>query len=395
MSWEVWGPPLVVLLVGLVVGLVLALRARGGELPAGGGERAALRARKDMLMEQLRAMEADRDKLHADEYAARKGALVAEAALVLRTLEEAPTTDAAPARPPTPSRAGARVGWALGTVAFFALLGVGLTEFSRPRGQGETMTGGVGDGSPAPAPAPVSPEVEAARATLLERPDDLDALNVVSYDHLLKGELDAAMKTIDQARAVAPKDPGVLTHLAMLQLAVGMSDRAVVGLEEAIAARPDWARPHLWMGLAQLQAGQPAAAEASLQLGGRDGPRAPGAAVRDAAVERGPQPGRCGAGALGRAARCDRLGGARRPGPPHGAPEPRPGRAARRRAAGLPDRPPQRPGQRPARRGEEAPGFGPAGGLLARRRRPDDGGGVAGRGLGLRAARRRRRRGLV
>lgn len=269
-DWSVWGPPLVVLLLGLVAGLLVALRSRTGGIQVAEGERAALLARKQMLVEQVRAMEADRDKLDEAEFAARRDALVSEAALVLKSLEELDAaTDAiagaTPAPPPDTRRTGLFAAYAVGAVLLFAVLGAGLTEFSKPRQQGGSMTGGGpsegGGGGPVAA---LSAEVEAANKTLETDPENLDALNVVSYDHLLKGDLNAAMATIDKARAIAPEDPSVLTHLAMLQLAIGMGDRAIAGLEQAIAARPDWGRPHLWMGLARMQSSDKQLAEKEL-----------------------------------------------------------------------------------------------------------------------------------
>ncbi len=105
MSWDVWGPPIIVLLLGVVAGLVVALRARGAAVPVASGDRAALLARKEMLLEQIRAMEADKDKLDADAFRLRREALLVEATWVERALAE-PTAPAAAA--PAPRR-GVRV----------------------------------------------------------------------------------------------------------------------------------------------------------------------------------------------------------------------------------------------------------------------------------------------
>lgn len=258
-DWSVWGPPLVVLLLGLVVGLVVALRARRGGMGVAAGEEAALLARKEMLLEQVRSMEADRDKLDATEFSQRKDALVAEAALVLKALDELRADPegieaAAESAGPTPRKGRMLAAYAAGAVLLFAVLGAGLTEFTKPRPEGGSMTGGgPAEGGDGPMAA-LAAETAAAEATLASDPTNLEALNVVSYDQLLRGDLKAAMATIDRARAVDPEDPAVLTHLAMLQLAIGMGERATTGLEQAIAARPEWGRPRLWMGLARSQA---------------------------------------------------------------------------------------------------------------------------------------------
>lgn len=269
-DWAVWGPPLVVLLLGLVAGLVVALRARRGGMEVAAGEEAALVARKEMLLEQVRAMEADRDKLAPGEFAKRKDALVSEAALVLKALEELRADPeaveaGAPQSESSPRRGGIVAAYAAGAVLLFAVLGAGLTEFTKPRPDGGSMTGGgPSEGSAGPMAA-LTAEVAAAQETLAAEPENLEALNLVSYDQLLRGDLQAAMATIDRARAVDAEDPAVLTHLAMLQLAIGMGERATAGLEQAIAARPEWGRPHLWMGLARSQAKDKAGTIESLE----------------------------------------------------------------------------------------------------------------------------------
>ena len=60
MNWDVWGAPFVVLAVGVVVGLVLALRSTG---QGRRDPKAELTAKKDALIDQLRSLRADRVKL--------------------------------------------------------------------------------------------------------------------------------------------------------------------------------------------------------------------------------------------------------------------------------------------------------------------------------------------
>ena len=127
-DWSVWGPPLVVLLLGLVAGLVVALRARRGGMGVAAGEEAALLARKEMLLEQVRSMEADRDKLDATEFSQRKDALVAEAALVLKALDElradpAAVEAAAESAGPAQRKGPMLAAYAAGAVLLFAVLG--------------------------------------------------------------------------------------------------------------------------------------------------------------------------------------------------------------------------------------------------------------------------------
>ena len=61
-GFEVWGPPAIVLGLGVVIGCIVALRSRG-EASQGDprqAEREALRARKQSLLEEIRGLEAER-----------------------------------------------------------------------------------------------------------------------------------------------------------------------------------------------------------------------------------------------------------------------------------------------------------------------------------------------
>jgi len=277
MDWNTWGPPLLVLLLGVIVGLVVAMRTRPGASHARAADREALLARKEGLLEQLRALEADRGSLTPAEWEGRREALLAEGADALRALDalevaagplDAGAVAGADASAGAAGASSRRLGWAVGVLAFFALLGVVLTEASRPRAQGGSMTGGGPDeaaAAAAGAPAPERPEVGAARAALAANPQDLAALNLLSYEALLVRDFQTAMGHIEVARQLAPEDPDVLTHLAILQIAVGMADRAEPSLEAAAAARPTSGKPLLWLGLLRAQLGRTDDAKATLE----------------------------------------------------------------------------------------------------------------------------------
>ncbi len=147
MDWQTWGPPLVVLSLGVAVGLGLALSAGGRR--AVDDERLALledlEARRMALMEQIRALGADRDKLGEAGFAARREALVNEAAAVLAELERVESTPAevvAVERAAESSAAGRRTSplaaglWASMVLMFFGLLAVFLTTSSTERTEG-------------------------------------------------------------------------------------------------------------------------------------------------------------------------------------------------------------------------------------------------------------------
>ena len=265
MNWDTWGPPLVVLGVGLGVGLVLALRSRGDATAQDGRE--ALAARKELLVEELRELEADRGKIGDAAFLAQKEALVTEAAAVLRALED-PSAAPRPAPAASPAARGGALVWIGVAVAFFALLGAGLTQFTAPRDQGRPMTGGASSADAAAASAAVT----AAEAALAADPKDIDALNTLTWEAIRTGDLSGAMGHLNVAREVAPDDPLVLTHLAVHQLQIGMTDRAEEGLMRAIAAQPGLARAHLWLALLRYQQGDREAAEASIATARQAGP---------------------------------------------------------------------------------------------------------------------------
>jgi hypothetical protein len=266
-GWDVWGPPTVVLVLGIIIGVIIAMRARGeSRTPADAGRRDGLLARKDTLMEQIRGLDAERGKLSDAEIATRREALITEAATALREAE-APDLPTAPTGPPP--NLGARIAWAVVVVGFFVAVGFGLTEFTAPKdnngmggmgGGGAPSAGGGGGGAATP-----SLRLEAAQKAIAENPDDLGALNDITYETLLSQDFAGAMTHLDKARTMAPEDPDVLIHLSILQLTVGMADRAAPALLKAAELQPNKGKPRLWLGLQQLQVGDNAAATASLQ----------------------------------------------------------------------------------------------------------------------------------
>ncbi|MBL8619499.1 MAG: hypothetical protein JNM72_28060 [Deltaproteobacteria bacterium] len=275
--WSTWGPPIVVLLLGLIVGLVIALLSRGRAAP-GSLERAdqveALRARRDSLLEQLRLLEADRQTLPEAVRLERREALISAAAAVLaelEALEQAPAAAeplATPAAAPAPS--GKQALWrgvqVAGLLVFFAVVALSLTEAGKPRQMGAPPTGGGA------APEGLGQaEVLEAEQKLAANPQDIDALNVLTYSALLRRDFQAAMTHVEAARQVNPEHPDVLIHLGILRLSVNMHEAADSSLRAAIAAQPTRGRAHLWLGLSLLMQQQNDAAigefEQALSLG--------------------------------------------------------------------------------------------------------------------------------
>jgi len=235
-----WVPALITVAAGLAVGgvLVSTLKGRGSSSPG----TAALWARKDALLEQLRALDADRHKLTEQAYQAERGVMIAEAASVLRQLEELGEDRSPPA--------GA---WPLGvalTVAVAVLCVVAV--FSWPDGEEEPVAA-TSSGHVRP------PQGEGGGAPL---PDDLDSLNALVYQAILDGDLQAAMQAHSRAKALGPDDPYVLTHTGALRVAVGLNARAEEALEQVLSTHPDFPRALLWSGIARGTQGDAAGAVA-------------------------------------------------------------------------------------------------------------------------------------
>ena len=262
MDWETWGPPIVVLGVGLVIGAVMALRARssGGEQAtvAHAAQEESLLARKLQLLKQIRELEADVGKLPEAELTLRRERLIGETSVVLEALDKLKDGPIGP-MPTAAAAAGRHLGFYLvAAIGLFLMLGLGLSQTTRERGQGESITGNSQQQSA------LMMRAEAAKKQLEGKPDDLALLNLVTYAALLEQNPKEAMEYVDRARKVAPDDPDVQIHLGILQLMVGMNERAGASIDLALVARPNYAKALLWQGVVKVSIGDNEAAATAL-----------------------------------------------------------------------------------------------------------------------------------
>lgn len=280
MNWEIWGLPLAVLGGGLVVGAVLAQILRRPPQAAPSSNQEELQARYENLSDEIRELEADRNRLDADDYAQRREALIVQAAAALRDMDkDIPYKAAVP--PSETDRNPVQQGMVLVVVlSFFAILGVLLTQNATTRGANETMTGGtsMGGGEDAEASAFMAAltaareqRQAAAQSALSANPQDIDALNVLTYDALLYRDLDAAMRHMESAREIASDNPDVQIHLAILQSSVGMNDRALEALGAAENAGAEAAKLRLWRGFLYARSGRTDEALEDLAFAARNG----------------------------------------------------------------------------------------------------------------------------
>lgn len=265
MNLEVWGPPLAVLVVGLLAGAVVVWRARG-EARGRITRREDLAARKLALVEELRGLQAERAKLPQDEYDRRFRRTLDLAAMALRDLEAAEVVDDTAEVERQVQRAvpGSRgAAWAAAFLAFFAILGLSLTQAVRPRGQADSMTGRAMGGEPVPGEAGSAALAE-LEARLQANPQDLDAAATLAHAAIRAGDFQTGMRYVDAGRAVAPEDPRILASLAALMIAIGMNDRAEATLDQVQAAAPGLSQGWLWRGVLEMRRGQSQAAVPAL-----------------------------------------------------------------------------------------------------------------------------------
>ncbi len=309
-----WGPGLVAAVVGLVLGVGLALRARRGPSGAADSEhsgrsRAEARAiriedlsqRKLQLMQQLRDLE-DTDLAGGIEAAAgERDALEQEAAKVLRELhhleglapavaaatrEAGARTVAAPAPAGlSPQLKGAFTGGAV--VAMAALLLFSLQTGTAERTGNMPMTGGditanptsalpppgAGrPGEPVPGVPPAlqpkpSARLDAARAAVAANPNDVDARVGLGWALVdAEGWIDV-FNNAEQLLALAPEQPDAMTQQAIVRVRMGQTQVAEELLDRALARSPEHGRALAWKGSMRWQAGDAEGAKAMWRKG--------------------------------------------------------------------------------------------------------------------------------
>jgi tetratricopeptide (TPR) repeat protein len=254
MNWSTWGPSIIVLSIGIAIGLVMVIRSRG-----------AIRrdptvnawARKDSLVDQLRALRADKMKIDPHHWEAKWILLLDEAAAALRDAEQAEITPLpdTPDRPTANNAMGRRLLWGLAITVFFIGLGATLQMATQDRTQGGTMTGGAIVGG-----IPLADTIKKLEEEATADPTAIEPRNQLAHIAIQRGEMSEAMKWMDQARALDGEHPEVRTHLAILQVSIGMTERAKTELAAALKSNPTLSEALLWSGLIDLRLGNREAA---------------------------------------------------------------------------------------------------------------------------------------
>ncbi|WP_373048963.1 tetratricopeptide repeat protein [Vulgatibacter sp.] len=273
-----WLPPLLVLGLGLLAGLVLAVKfARSKRGAAAAMPHAVaiedvevrdLRVQRDLLVAQLRELDDTAGKRTADELARDRFALELQAAAVLRDLDLAEARErkaeaaaaaapAAAAAKPTPAWVGAA--WGGGVVLFGALLFFILQSESGNRapggsitGNGPTVNGPAGNGQMAEgqqAPAQPDPELEQFIARAQANPQDLEAQLDLAQAFLYRERLVEVFQVVQHIKTLDAENPRALTYEAVVRQAMGMAEQALALLDTAVRKDPQLAEAWVRRGL--------------------------------------------------------------------------------------------------------------------------------------------------
>lgn len=242
-------PAGITITAGLVAGGVAATLLKERD-PA--TEAAALRARKDAIIDQIRDLDSDRAKLDDAEWAAERERLIDEAAGALRSMDDLAglvrsSTGGALIPPLAFSLlVGAFFVWAL--VAWPGIDGgvpvqdVAAARPANPHAPSAGM-GAMGGMSRGSDPA-------------MPMPDDIVALNAMTWQALTEGNLPVAMQANEKARTEHPDDTTAQVHRQVLRISVGMLPQAEAGLDEILIAHPDHPRALLFAAVVRADQGR-------------------------------------------------------------------------------------------------------------------------------------------
>lgn len=212
-------------------------------------ERAALEEQRDVLLQSLRDLEAERaaGEIGEADYTALKDDYTARAAAVLRALQESRgARPRARARRPGPPRARARAAaappgdrrhrsLAVGLVVAFtiaAVAGLSVVLFSGAREPGEPVTG--------------SAPTTTAGSTVPDRVAEALALEN-------DGRAVDALRLYDEILAADPNNVEALAYRGWLLKRAGLPDQAQESLDRAVALDPSFPDAHFFRGMLLYQ----------------------------------------------------------------------------------------------------------------------------------------------
>jgi cytochrome c-type biogenesis protein CcmH len=300
-----WVPPLAILTVGLVLGLVLVLRLRvaartapalagapGSALPV---ELRDLEGQRDALFRQLRELEDTAAKRTAEQLALERYDLELRAARVLLDLEQRGAAFDKKAARAAASAKSAKAGetaiagageavppevlarrlamrgflWGAVTVGVLGLVVYLVVESAKPREAGGSVTGdtGMGRGGANAAPAESQPhaaEEAQIKDHLAKNPDDFDARIALARVYLGRQDMMGVWNETKYVLDRSPGEPRALSYQALVRVAMGQPEQAVTMLKQALATAPDLLDAYMHLALVYMRLGRQKEAAATI-----------------------------------------------------------------------------------------------------------------------------------
>ncbi|HEU0107680.1 MAG TPA: tetratricopeptide repeat protein [Vicinamibacteria bacterium] len=277
-----WGPAVAFLAAGLVVGALILWRVlrRAPATPAARAEdsleRRDLLARLDGLVNQLRELEDTGIKRTAAQHRDERFLLELQAARTVLALDALAAPSAAqgkkrePAEAVAPARGSALTGffWGVGSAAALGLLFFFVSQSSKPRAPGGSVTGNTpmeGGAAPAPAAAEDSAEVAALEARVRQNPEDVGARLDLARLHLMREDMMAVYNETQAVLQRDPENPRALAYQSLVRLAMGQGDQAEEMLVRALRKDPDLLEGYLHLMFVYTRVGKPRQAEATMK----------------------------------------------------------------------------------------------------------------------------------
>lgn len=265
-----WLPGILVLSLGLLTALGVLLLGR--RRAPGKAEARRTGAARDVeeaelrwarLVEQLRELDADRHHLSEEAYREERARLEQLAANALRARDEAQPTATktrSGAQPPAPSGFLARhpqlagAVWGGGLVLFVGALALWLNQDTRPRTQGEGLTGTAGRGEASAAP-PEDADFDAALVRVRDDPAEVEMSAHVVHELIRRQDYDEARRLTERSLGIDPFYSEARVHRAFLLAVGGDQQAASQELQRLGTLYPNASEAMLFLGLLRMRSG--------------------------------------------------------------------------------------------------------------------------------------------
>ena len=280
MSGVDWGPAVAVLVAGLAVGALVLWRV----MPRGAVSKTPsvvpltqrdLEGKYQALLVQLRELDDAAGKRSPEQIGAERHALEHTAARVLRELEglgnttpasEPPKKKKAAAAAPTSAAAPATALqgflWGVGSVAVLGLLFYFVSQQSRARAPGGSVTGETPTQAAAP---PDDAELRERRAAVEKNPQDVDERLELVRLYLVRQDMMSVFQETQAVLKLQPGNPRALSYQALVRLAMGQAPQAEAMLKQALAKDPKLLDAYLHLMLVYVRSERGADAEKVLK----------------------------------------------------------------------------------------------------------------------------------